>query len=284
MSSTGERVVLLTGFSDGIGKATALGLARRGFRQLLVGRDSDKSRRAYAEIAAIGPCEFFPCDLASLKEVAALAESIGRRERLDILINNAGVYCPTRRSSADGYELTFAVNHLAPFLLTTRLLDLLKKTAAAQGDAQIVNLTSAAYKNGPLDFDDLQHERDYTKPFFRVYSRSKLCNVYFTLELHRRLAGRGVRANCVHPGIVGTGIGRGYGWFAEVLFRIIGKSTAAGAATTLYLVDDPAAKAISGEYLADCAVEELLPHARDRAAAERLWERSADLLDEFGIR
>ncbi len=271
-------VALLTGFSDGIGKATALDLARRGYFQILVGRPGAKSERSFQEIrtASAGRCEFLPCDLASLREVAELARRVGERERLDFLINNAGVFTPRRQTGADGYELMLAVNHLAPFLLSTELAPLLKKTARRTGDVRVINVSSAAYKNSPLDFDDLQHQKSF-RAFFDVYSRSKLCNLYFSFEFARRLAGTGVSVNCLHPGIVGTGIGRGFGVFGRIFLRAFGKSAAEGARTTLWLATDSALRGVSGKFFVDRREEPPLPIATDEVTGQRLWEISEQL-------
>lgn len=196
--------VVVTGATSGIGLATALELARKGADLILLGRDSGRLEAAVDRVkAAHGPGTVagMLCDLGRLAEVRALAgELLSRCSRLHALVNNAGQSSFQRRVTADGFEQTFAVNHLAPYLLTRLLLDRLRESAPSR----IVNVASEGHRRGDLDFSDLQLEHGYT--MMRAYGRSKLCNILFTRELARRLIGSGVTANCLHPGAVTTRI------------------------------------------------------------------------------
>src|SRR5512135_2797082 len=194
--------MLVTGSTDGIGKETALELARRGATVILHGKDPGRCQRALDDAVKVTRNPSLGCfaaDLASLAEVRKLAQDITRQyERLDVLVNNAGVFMTSRRLSTDGYEMTFAVNHLAPFLLTHLLLDLLKKSAPSR----VITLTSVAHQRATLDLDNLQGDKGFTA--YGAYALSKLGNVLFTYELAERLRGSGVAVLCVHPGVVGT--------------------------------------------------------------------------------
>jgi retinol dehydrogenase-14 len=198
-----DQTVLITGGTSGIGKATATGLAAMGARVGITGRDTARSRAAAADVAAASgnpAVDPFSADLSSQAEVRRLAgEVLAAYPRLDVLVNNAGGFWATRRVTADGLEHTFAVNHLAPFLLTSLLLDRLKASAPAR----IVTVSSGAHTAGKIDFDDLQGERRYSGQ--RAYSQSKLANIMFSYELARRLDGTGVTATVLHPGVVRTG-------------------------------------------------------------------------------
>ena len=197
-----KRSVLVTGSTDGIGLATAIALAREGAQVILHGRTREKADRARRVVLAAVPkaaLESVSGDFSSLDEVRAMAvDVLGRFERLHVLINNAGIVTKRREESRDGFELTFAVNHLAPFLLTNILLDLITRSAPAR----IVNVSSSVHSGSRLDFDDLQMTRRFDG--FGAYGRSKLANVLFTFALARRLKGTGVTANALHPGVIAT--------------------------------------------------------------------------------
>jgi len=205
------RVVLITGATSGIGKETAIGLARMGATLVLVGRDHTKAEQTASEIAertGSRDVTMLLADLSSMKEVRRLSEEVMKTiPRLHVLVNNAGGIFMRRQITADGYELTFALNHLSPFLLTNLLLDLLKKNAPAR----IVTVASMSHFVSRIDFEDLMGERRYNG--FRAYNQSKLANVLFTYELARRLKGTGVTANCLHPGPVASNFGRDQGFF-----------------------------------------------------------------------
>jgi NAD(P)-dependent dehydrogenase (short-subunit alcohol dehydrogenase family) len=271
------RTVLVTGGTGGIGKATALGLARLGAHIAITGRDSMRTEGAVREIRGAGGREVdaFVADLSSRSEVRRLAgEVLGRLPRIDVLVNNVGGYWNTRHRTADGLERTFALNHLAPFLLTGLLLDRLKDSAPAR----VVTVASNAHKQGRIDFDDLQGERSYSGA--RAYNQSKLANVLFSYELARRLAGTGVTANALHPGVVRTGFGAddpaGSQRMFVPLLRPFMKSPARGAATSIHLATAPELADVSGRYFVRSTPTRSSPRSYDEAVAARLWQISAE--------
>jgi NAD(P)-dependent dehydrogenase (short-subunit alcohol dehydrogenase family) len=276
------RVALVTGATAGIGLYTALGLARAGFRVIMAGRDPARAERAcrlVAERSGSSAVETALADFASLAEVRALAERVlHAHDRLDLLVNNAGLIVPRFQRSADGCEMTIAVNHLAPFLLTNLLLDRLRASAQPNAPGRIVMVASQAHRGARLDLADLTQPRDWTP--LKAYRRSKLCNILFTRALARRLAGSGVVAACLHPGVIATKIGdraglAGLGWrLAKPFFSGPEK----GAETSLFLAttEDPAR--FHGAYVIDKHVAQPDPAARDDDLAERLWQESARLV------
>jgi NAD(P)-dependent dehydrogenase (short-subunit alcohol dehydrogenase family) len=274
------KTVLVTGGTSGIGKATALGLAALGARVAITGRDLARTRDAAAGIAAAAgnpAVDPFAADMSSQAAVRQLAQEIlDAYPRLDVLVNNAGGFWATRRLTADGQEHTFAVNHLAGFLLTNLLLDRLK----AGAPARIVTVASAAHSSGRIDFDDLQDEHGYSAQ--RAYAESKLANVMFTYELARRLHGTGVSATTLHPGGVRTGIGaEDPGLLFKLAFslaRPLLKTPQQGAATSIYLASSPAAEGITGQYFVNSKPKASSKSSYDEAAAARLWQISADLV------
>jgi NAD(P)-dependent dehydrogenase (short-subunit alcohol dehydrogenase family) len=275
-----KRVIVLTGASSGIGAAAALELASRGALVVPVGRD----RRRLETIARRLGSEPFPTDFASLAAVRRLAARLLERyPRIDVLVNNAGLVAGRRTTTQDGFELTFAVNHLAPFLLTNLLAERLR----ASSPARVVNTSSDAHRSGLLDLEDLQGERSWST--WSAYSRSKLANILFTRSLARRLEGTGVTANCLHPGVIRTGLGRGArlpvraGW--KVASSFFGRP-AKGAATIVYLADAPEPAAITGAYFVACRQSTPSSQAQDDELAERLWHESAQLvgLEQAGMR
>ena len=273
------RIAIVTGASSGIGQWTALGLVRAGFRVVCVGRSPERLRTTSAWIAqtANGPApDTEVADFASLAAVRDLgARLLKRHEHIDLLVNNAGGVWTRRENSADGYEMTFAVNHLAPFLLTRALLPALRQAAAAR----IVTVASTAHFRGAMAFSDLMATRGYSA--IRAYSQSKLANVMFTAELARRLAGSAVVANCVHPGVVATRFGAkggllGMGWRVVSPFLM---SEEQGAAESLRTALSPERASVSGVYFAKGRPAETNPLARDPAATARLWRESEALVD-----
>lgn len=278
-SMVGKRV-LVTGGTGGIGKATAVGLAAMGARVGIVGRDISRTRAAAADIvtASGNPAvDGFPADLSSQAEVRRLAgEVLAACPRLDVLVNNVGGFWATRRLTADGLEHTFAVNHLAPFLLTDLLLDRLKASAPAR----IVTVSSGAHARGSINFDDLQGERRYSAQ--QAYSQSKLANVMFTYELARRLDGTGVTATVLHPGVVRTRFAAedpSPTWRVFLpLMRLFLKSPEKGAATPIYLASSPEVEGVTGTYFADRKPKSSSPSSYDTTAAARLWQISLDLV------
>jgi NAD(P)-dependent dehydrogenase (short-subunit alcohol dehydrogenase family) len=278
--SVREKTFVLTGATSGIGQAAAIEFAARGARLVLVARNPARADATLSAIRARTPgavVEVVRGDLASLREVrAAAAGVLAVAPRIDVLFNNAGVVKMSRETTVDGFEATFAINHLAYFLFTNLLLDRLRETPGAR----IVSTASDAHKfGGPLDFDDLQSERSYR--VFGVYGRSKLCNILWTRELARRLTGSGVTANCVHPGAVATQLGQTDAPWTKVLGRVLGlfmRSPERGAATGVWLATSPAVSTVSGRYFVDEREGRPAKYATDDDAAKRLWEISEELV------
>src|SRR6266516_3175058 len=269
-------VCVVTGATSGIGKATAVALAGLGAQVVLVGRDRDRGAATAAEVAAAGasPPRLEIADLASMAQVRALAGRLGALERIDVLVNNAGLMAGRRRVTADGFEEVFAVNHLAPFLLTNLLTG--KLTAAAS--ARVITVTSDAHAAARLDLDDPQLARGWES--WRAYANSKLANILFTRELARRLEGTGVTANCAHPGMVRTRFGREARLplrAGVTLARPFMLSPRRGADTIVYLATSPEVAAATGGYYAKRQRREPSAAARDDAAAKRLWQLSEEL-------
>lgn len=270
---------MITGASSGIGRATALALAGMGARMVLICRDRGRGEETTAEIVAkTGNSDVWLllADLSSQAEVRRVAADFLASDRpLHVLINNAGVVNLQRTVTVDGIESTFAVNHLAYFLLTELLLDRLRRSAPAR----IVNVASDAHKFGALDFDDLGNERRYRA--MRVYGQSKLANILFTNELAQRLEGSGVTANSLHPGAVATGLGKNNGAWARALIALLRpffRTPDNGAATSVYLASSPDVEGVSGKYFANCRQHRPSRAAQDPDAARRLWDISERLV------
>lgn len=278
--SLAGKVCLVTGATNGIGFTAARELARLGAAVWVHGRDAERGRRATEDIVrASGNHEvrFVRADFARLEEVRRLAAEIeASSSRLDVLINNAGVICPERTLTAEGYETTFAVNHLAPFLLTLLLRGKLEQSAPAR----IVVVASEAHRRSQLDFDDLMMTRDYS--LFRAYGRSKLANILFTRALARRLEGGAVTANALHPGVVRTNLfNHGSAltrWGAATIGRLFMISPEQGARTTVYLAGSSELEGRSGGYYSNCRLIEPSAAAQRGEDGERLWELSAQLV------
>ena len=271
--------VLVTGGTGGIGRATAIGLAALGARVGITGRDPARTEAAAAGIraAAGSPAvDAFAADLSVQAGVRRLAAQVLETyPRLDVLVNNAGGFWAHRHVTADGLEHTFALNHLAPFLLTSLLLDGLTTSAPAR----ILTVSSGAHASGRIDFDDLQGERNYSGQ--RAYSQSKLANVMFTYELARRLDGTGVTATVLHPGVVRTGFGaEDQAASLAVMIgvaRLFMKTPAQGARTPVYLASSPQVEGITGRYFVNRKPKTSSKASYDTTAAARLWRVSADL-------
>ena len=273
------RTVLVTGGTAGIGKATALGLATMGAHVAIVGRDRGRTEGAADEIRAAGGSQVdaLVADLSSQLEVRRLADQVRERlARIDVLVNNAGGYWDTRHVTVDGLERTFAVNHLAPFLLTNLLLDRLKQSAPAR----VVTVSSHAHAEGRIDFDDLQGERSYSGA--RAYNQSKLANVLFTYELARRLHATPLTANALHPGVVNTSFGADDPSRVQRLFvpfmRPFMKTSAQGAATSIHLASAPDLEQVTGRYFVNSQPKRSSKPSYDEATAARLWQVSSDLV------
>jgi retinol dehydrogenase-14 len=273
------RTVLVTGGSGGIGRATALGLAIMGAQLAISGRDRERTESAAREIrtAGGGEVDVVVADLSSQSEVRRLADEVLQSlSRIDVVVNNVGGYWHTRHVTADGLERTFALNHLAPFLLTNLLLERLKQSAPAR----VVTVSSSAHRSGRIDFDDLQGERSYSGA--RAYSQSKLANLLFTYELASRLQGTSVTANALHPGVVRTAFGAEDASTVQRLFtpfvRPFLRSPAKGAATSIHLASAPDLEQVTGRYFANSKPKTSSKRSYDEAAAARLWQLSADLV------
>ena len=267
-------LVLLTGATRGIGQAAAVELARRGAEVAIVGRDAERVKAVAAAAAAAGAgaaVHEHIADLTLMSEVRALAEEArGRYEHIDVLANNAGALFASRKVTSEGFEQTFALNHLAPFLLTSLLRDRLE-------GGRVVTTASDAHKSGLLDLGDLQSEKSYSA--MRVYGTSKLCNILFTRELARRAPE--LHANCFHPGVVRTGFGKNENGIWRVLTTLGGpffRSPQRGARSLVWLAVSDRAGALTGEYVQDEKVLAPSAQAQDETLAEGLWERSAQLV------
>lgn len=265
--------VLLTGATRGIGRAAALELAAQGAEIALVGRDAERVRSVAVAARAAGagaPVHEHVADLTLMSEVRALAEQIrARNARIDVLANNAGALFASRRETSEGLERTFALNHLAPFLLTNLLLDRL-------AGGRVVTTASDAHRGGLLDLDDLQSTRSYAA--MRVYGTSKLCNILFTRELARRAPQ--LHANCFHPGVVRTGFGKNENGIWKLLTTLGGpflRSPQRGARSLVWLASSDQAATLTGAYVEDEKVVVPSLQARDDDLALGLWERSAQL-------
>jgi retinol dehydrogenase 14 len=272
------RTVLVTGGTGGIGRATAVGLAALGARIAITGRDRGRAEAAAEEIRAPDgpPVEVFVADMSAQAEVRRLADEVlAALPRLDVLVNNVGGFWNTRHVTADGLERHFALNHLAPFLLTHLLVDRL----VASAPARVVTVSSDAQRMGRIDFDDLQGERSWSGQ--RAYNQSKLANVLFTYELARRLRGTGVTANVLHPGVVRTGFGaEDPGRIQRLItpFMRFWRSPEQGARTPVYLASSPEVEGVTGRFFRDCKPGRSSKRSYDQADALRLWEVSAELV------
>lgn len=272
------KTVLITGGSDGIGKQAAKQLASMGAQVVVVGRSPAKTKAALEEIKLeSGRKGVFSliADLASLEQVRRLAVEF-RQEygKLDVLVNNAGTVFMSRQESEEGYEKTFAVNHLSHFLLTDLLLDLLK----AGSPSRVVTTSSGSHLNGKIHFEDINLTRGYF--IMKAYAQSKLANVMFTYELARRLEGSKVTANCLHPGMVNTNIGRDGNvvmrWIQTLIFSR-GISVEEGAETLVYLASSPEAAGVTGKYFYKLKAVKTLEASYDEDAQQRLWAISEEM-------
>jgi retinol dehydrogenase 14 len=269
------KTVIVTGASSGIGKETARELAKAGARVTLICRPGPKAEAALEELARdVGGenVELLGADLSQMESIRSCAAQFKKtHDRLDVLVNNAGVYLSERQVTPEGLEKTFATNHVAYFLLTNLLLDLLKSSAASR----VVCVASEAERWGKIDFDDLQCEKRYGG--MKAYAQSKLANIMFTYELARRLTGTGVTANCLHPGVVRTG----WGTTSNLLFRIgialyrpFMISPRQGAKTSIYLASSPDVETVTGKYFFKSRQIHSIPSSYDAETARKLWEVS----------
>ena len=274
-----QKTCIVTGATAGIGKQTALELAGKGATVILVGRTAEKCQRAIDEISQQVPAaniDFLVGDLSSLEQIRALAAEFQRRyARLDVLVNNAGALFLRRQLSVDGFEMTFATNHLNYFLLTNLLLDTLKASAPAR----IVNVASKSHLGSALDFDDLQNKHGYA--LRKAYGRSKFANVIFTYELARRLENTGVTANVLHPGLVVTNMGMNNGIAARIFQPLYlkwrGIPVEEGARTVVYLASSPEVEGVTGKYFYKQKAIDSDPGTYVEEAWQQLWDLSEQM-------
>lgn len=273
------KVVVITGATSGIGQVAAEELAGMGARIVQIARDRGRGESALKRLRERAPemnHSIHYADLSRISEMKRVAAEIAKTEpHIDVLINNAGALFSSRHVTEDGLELTFALNHVAYFVLT----DGLRQRLLASSPARIINTSSDAHAGKKLDLDDLQSTKDYRG--FKVYGVSKLCNILFTRELARRLANTGVTANCLHPGFVATRFGDQSGGFFSVVVRVAKNfaiSPQKGAETILYLASSSDVAAMSGQYFYKCRPATPSKEAQDDAKAKRLWEETARLV------
>jgi len=269
------KTALITGATSGIGKATAFELARAQLHLVLLARDSDRGNQLIQELkekTGNPKIELLIADLSSQNQIQAAAkEFLQNHSPLNILINNAGVAIKQRTFSVDSIEMTFAVNHIAHFLLTNLLLDALKDGAPSR----IINVSSEAHRNGQFDPDNLQGEKQYSQ--FRAYSNSKLCNVLFTHELARKLKDTGATVNALHPGFLNTAIFRDTGGLLKAIVRLAAKKPEVGGRAIARLALDPVLENVSGKYFNGLRMVNSSEKSHDEADAKQLWEISERL-------
>ena len=270
------KTVIITGATSGIGEVAAVRLAEKGARIVFTARDKARADDTMAALKRANPRgdhAMHMADLSRLSEMKRAAAELAREPRIDVLVNNAGALFNKRTETADGLEMTFALNHMAYFVITNMLLGKLKP------GARIVTVASNAHRGARLDFDDLQSRRGYAG--FPVYSRSKLCNILFNRELARRLAGSGVTANALHPGFVATRFGNDSGGIVRAVLKVakpIGAiSPEEGARTIIYLASSPDVAAVSGGYFYECKPATPTAEARNDEDAKRLWDISQQI-------
>lgn len=270
------KTVVITGATSGIGEVAAIRLAEQGARIVFTARDKARADDTLAALNKANPKAghaLHMADLSRLAEMKRIGADLAREPQVDVLINNAGALFNKRLETEDGLEMTFALNHMAYFVITNLLLGKLK------AGARVVTVASNAHRGARLDFDDLQSRRGYTG--FPVYSRSKLCNILFNRELARRLSGSGVTANALHPGFVATRFGNDSGGIVRAVLKVakpIGAiSPEEGAQTIIYLASSPAVAAVSGEYFYECKPAMPTAEARNDEDAKRLWDISQQI-------
>ena len=278
MTNMNGKVCLVTGATDGIGKVSARVLAELGAKVIIVGRNPEKSAIVLAELRSISGNEnidLLMADLAVMQEVRDLAEQvISRYDRLDVLLNNAGGYFTKHKITSDGLEMTFALNHMSYFLLTNKLMELLKYSAPAR----IVNVSSDAHYGVDMEFENLNGEQEYKA--WKAYQKSKLANVLFTYELLKKVPGN-ITVNCLHPGFVATNFGHNNGGFFGPVLKIAQRISAIdpeeGAKTSIFLCSAPEVKGVSGKYFYKCQPKTSSRESRNMDTGKRLWQISSDI-------
>ena len=271
-----DKICIITGANSGIGKATALGLAKMGAVVVMLCRNKETGEVAQKEIISESGNEIVDlliCDLSSQKQIRSFVDEFKQKyQNLHVLINNAGVMAAKRKLSVDGFEMNFAVNHLAPFLLTNLLLDMLKKSTPSR----VVNVSSGSHRMAKIDFDDLQSEKKKHR-LFRVYGKSKLAFMLFSYELSRILDGTGVTVNTLHPGVANTNLGREMSKIGQGFGKLFFKSPEKGAETSIYLASSPEVEGVTGKYYIKKQQRESSEESYNEDYAKRLWEISAKL-------
>jgi len=274
---TGKRC-LITGATDGIGKVTAEALAGKGAEVVLVGRNQVKTKKTLDEIqerTQTSDIEYLIADLSNQDEIHRLVKDYKHRyDTLDVLINNAGAIFTSRQETEDGLEMTFALNHLGYFLLTNLLLDVIEQSTPAR----IINVASEAHRRSIIEFDDLQSEDNYAPR--KVYGMSKLANILFTYELHRRLKNQDITVNTLHPGFVASNFGKNTGFFGKILMSVLhlfARSPEKGAETIIYLASSRKVDGVSGKYFIDKKPAHSSDISYDQDIAKRLWTVSETL-------
>ena len=278
MININGKVCLVTGATDGIGKVSARVLAELGAKVIIVGRNPEKSAIVLAELRSISGNEnidLLMADLAVMQEVRDLAEQvISRYDRIDVLLNNAGGYFTKHEITSDGLEMTFALNHMSYFLLTNKLMELLKYSAPAR----IVNVSSDAHYGVDMEFENLNGEQEYKA--WKAYQKSKLANVLFTYELLKKVPGN-ITVNCLHPGFVATNFGHNNGGFFGPVLKIAQRISAIdpeeGAKTSIFLCSAPEVKGVSGKYFYKCQPKTSSRESRNMDTGKRLWQISSDI-------
>lgn len=276
--SLNGKICMVTGATSGIGKVASRALAQMGATVIIVGRNPEKSENTVKQIrreTGNPAVEFMLADLSSQKEIRQLAQDFKKRyDRLHVLVNNAGSIFLAHRESVDGIEMTFALNHLGYFLLTNLLIDALQASAPSR----IINVSALLHKWAKINFDDLQNRKMYIG--VRAYPQSKLCNLYFTYELARRMEGTGVTANALHPGVVATNLGVNDNRFGRVMRRLINFALInpeEGAQTIIYLAASPDAQTVTGKYFVKQKAVSSSQASYNQAVASRLWCVSTEL-------
>ena len=270
--------ILITGATSGIGKASAFAIAKTNAKLILVSKDESKLQKLINDIKANAPdadLDYFVCDLSSQNEIRALADKIkSKYSRLDVLLNNAGLIINDRKTTVDSYQYTFALDHLAYFLLTNLLMDLLKKSAPSR----IINTSSEAHRTGHINFDDIMLEKNYSA--FKSYGQAKLANILFTYELDRKLKGTGITVNCLHPGSVSTQFGNDLKGFFKVILSLAKPfliSTEKGAVTSVYLATSADVDGVSGKYFKNKKPVKSKAESYNTEIAAKLWNLSEKL-------
>jgi len=275
MSMEGK-ICIITGANSGIGKATAIDLAKMNATIVMMCRSKERGEEAQKEIIELTgnkKVDLFLCDLSSQESIRKfVSEFKSKYQKLHILINNAGVMLSKRGVSVDGFEMNFAVNHLAPFLLTNLLLDALKNSAPSR----IINVSSAAHRMAKMDFDDLQSEKMKYR-LMKIYGASKLALMLFSYELSRRLEGTSVTVNTLHPGLVNTNLGQDQSSFSQGFGKLFFKKPEKGAETSIYLASSQEVEGITGKYFAKKQQKQSSEESYNEDYAKRLWKLSAEM-------